>query len=306
MYLPIPPRAWSRVQNECSVNTNNSNLTYDVFTKTYVPNIIGNESLQMLIKGNILQYKKNSSNLTKKQQYSQISKGLWTNRTKTWATQSQTYSNPNTTGLQRTNYSTLAATANTPFVSNIYSIPPNPFGCPITSSEAILDGGSLICNTYVNPCTGDVIKKTKTQICNLSTDSNVPGKPMVLCWNNGIQTWYTKNRYTMNNSSNKWPTGYKGLISSLKPEAPILTLDNIVENSVFLSWTFINKLCIPISSFNLYQILDGVTTLIQNILFPLSSIEINNLNNTSSYTFYITSVSYKTESEKSNEIIVYI
>ena len=56
-YNPIPPRVWSRVQNRCLFE---QGLT----TET-----------RILAKGNVLQYKKNSSNLTKQQKYSQISKG---------------------------------------------------------------------------------------------------------------------------------------------------------------------------------------------------------------------------------------
>ena len=99
-YNPNPPRVWSRVQNQC---------TYTIagtYQTVYVPLnnktellAVANYQDKILYKGNILQYKKNSSNLTKNQRYSQISKGNWTNRTKTFATQSQTYSNPNTTGL---------------------------------------------------------------------------------------------------------------------------------------------------------------------------------------------------------------
>ena len=178
-YNPNPPRVWSRVQNSCSViayknddpgaNTNFAQADYE---------------RQMLLKGNILQYKKNSSSLTKKQRYTQIAKGMWTNRTKTWATQSDTYTNPNMTSLLRVNSSILNPSNNT------FSRPPNPFGCFIT---AIPDGGNLVCNVVVDPCTQEVIKRTKSQqLCNPTTDSDVPGKIQPLCWNDGTQTWYPR------------------------------------------------------------------------------------------------------------------
>jgi hypothetical protein len=105
-YLPRPPRAWSRVQNECSVVTsitqNPDELVRVPYSKQFVPAVALKESLDMLNKGNILQYKANSSNLTKNMKYSQIAKGLWTNRNTTWATQStRGYTNPNTTSLKR-------------------------------------------------------------------------------------------------------------------------------------------------------------------------------------------------------------
>jgi hypothetical protein len=61
----------------------------------------------MLNKGNVLQYKKNSSNITKQQRYAQIAKMQWTNRTKTWASQSVTATMPNTQSLKRVNYDTI-------------------------------------------------------------------------------------------------------------------------------------------------------------------------------------------------------
>jgi hypothetical protein len=61
------------------------------------------ELLRDLHKGNVLQYFKNSARLTKQQRYAQISRGYWTNRTTTWASQTQDYTNPNTRCLLRTN-----------------------------------------------------------------------------------------------------------------------------------------------------------------------------------------------------------
>lgn len=87
-YNPTPTRMWSRVQSSCSLVIPVNPITPDEALL-----------LQMRRKGNALQYKANSSNLTKQQQYSLIAKGKWTNRTKTWATQSVTYTNPNTHNL---------------------------------------------------------------------------------------------------------------------------------------------------------------------------------------------------------------
>ena len=69
-YNPIPPRVWSRVQNKCT-------YLADVSTNINIETLYQE---QLYYKGNILQYKKNSSNLTKNQRYSQINKGLWANR----------------------------------------------------------------------------------------------------------------------------------------------------------------------------------------------------------------------------------
>jgi hypothetical protein len=201
-YDPQPPRAWSRVQNRCSLETNYSDQIYIPVLKKTVPSVQVPYELDVLAKGNILQYKKNSSNLTKQQRYSQIAKGMWTNRSKTWATQSQTYTNPNTTSLQRVNYITIPNTD-----QNLN---------PITycSNADIKDGGSLICTQTVNPCTDEVIAITTVQSCAPTSASDVPGPIIQLCYNNGLPTYYPKQRYIMTNSTDKWPINYKLFVSA--------------------------------------------------------------------------------------------
>jgi hypothetical protein len=287
-YNPNPPRVWSRVQNSCSViayknddpgaNTNFAQADYE---------------RQMLLKGNILQYKKNSSSLTKKQRYTQIAKGMWTNRTKTWATQSDTYTNPNMTSLLRVNSSILNPSNNT------FSSPPNPFGCFIT---AIPDGGNLVCNVVVDPCTQEVIKRTKSQqLCNPTTDSDVPGQIQPLCWNDGTQTWYPRQRYIMPTSGDKWPVGYKGFVSALTFVGPVLSVGTMTCNQldIPLSWTFLDSRCAPITSFNVYQ--NGI--LILNVPVSQTSVTINETV-AGTYMFYVTSLSNDIESKKSNKICV--
>lgn len=287
-YNPNPPRVWSRVQNPCSViayKNDDPGANSDFARADY--------ERQMLLKGNILQYKKNSSNLTKKQRYTQIAKGMWTNRTKTWATQSDTYSNPNMTSLLRVNSSVLDPSNNT------FSSRSNPFGCPTTE---IQDGGNLVCNVVVDPCTQEVVKRTKSQqLCNPTTDSDVPGQIQYLCWNDGTQTWYPRQRYIMPTSGSKWPQGYKGFVSAVTFVGPVLSVGTMTcgQLSIPLSWTFLDSTCIPITSFNIYQ--NGVFIL--NV--PVSQTTVNiqeNLEGT--YSFYITSLSNDIESEKSNTVIV--
>jgi len=105
-YLPEPPRLWSRVENSCALITNVDNNSNGLVKLPYSGEIVPvsalGEKLAMLNKGNVLQYKANSSNLTKAQRYSKIAKGQWVNRNTTWATQStRGYTNPNTTSLKR-------------------------------------------------------------------------------------------------------------------------------------------------------------------------------------------------------------
>jgi len=218
---------------------------------------------------------------------------MWTNRTKTWATQSDTYTNPNMTSLLRVNYTILDPSNNT------FSNPKNPFGCP---SNTIQDGGNLVCNRTVNPCTQEIIKKTVSQqLCNPTTDSDVPGQIQPLCWNDGTQTWYPRQRYIMPTSGTKWPQGYKGFTSALTFVGPILSLGIIEcgDLDIPLSWTFLNSTCAPISSFNIYQ--NGI--LILNVPVSQTSATITE-NVPGTYMYYVTSVSNTFESEKSNIVIV--
>ena len=119
-YLPQPTRVWSRVQNSC-VQLSLSEA----------------DTIAMLNKGNVLQYKANSGNLTKAQKYSKIAKGQWINRNTTWATQSaRGYTNPNVTSLKRTG--NVVNIAINPITNNVIGPTLEPITCPkpiITNNE---------------------------------------------------------------------------------------------------------------------------------------------------------------------------
>lgn len=220
-YNPIPPRAWSRVQSPCTYIVPGLPDQYQVYvplTNRIVSQGQADYEMKQFYKGNILQYKGNSARFTRSQKYSQLARGTGPNRKKVFATQSETYSNPNTTGLLRAGYTTysypndiVGAPNNIsgPFAYNIQ----NPNGC---QSKSIQDGGVLVCGTLANPCTGEIYKKPPpiTTICNPTSSSNVPGTG-ILCWNPKIQTYFPRQNLTNNNSTNKWPFNYKGFVSAL-------------------------------------------------------------------------------------------
>lgn len=309
-YNPQPPRAWSRVQGLCTIASikQDKYLVYVPRTKQTVPPAVADYENQMLFKGNILQYKKNSSNLTKKQRYVQICKGMWTNRNKGYATQSQTYSNPNTSSLLRVNFAEIPPNTIVGFPNNEsgpyqYNVA-NPFDC---SSNSVQTGGTLICNTLANPCTNELIKKTRVINCYSITASDVPGfsNPNIvkdLCWDPRISTWYPRQKLFMNNSNNKWPENYKAFVSAAKPAPPVVSLDTNANASVTLSWTVKINSCIPISSFNVYQ--NGV--FLQSVSYTILTVTIDNLIVGSSNSFYVTSLSYITESSPSNTITLIV
>jgi hypothetical protein len=199
-----------------------------------VPYQLGFYYTAQINKGNILQYKKNSSNLTKQQRYSQIAKGMWTNRNTTWATQSDRYTNPNTQSLKRIgsipptcptieniDYGILPNTPTIPSNLNPAIPPPPPTpGNPTNAIPSvpnptpvppviIPDFGNLLCNTMENVCTGETFTQPANMNYHPTTDSDVPGPIEELYWNERIQTWYPRQRYTMNNSTDKWPYNAK-------------------------------------------------------------------------------------------------
>jgi hypothetical protein len=222
-YNPIPPRVWSRVQNPCTYITPGLPDQYNVYiplTNKTVSSAQAIEEDKQTYKGNILQYKGNSAMLTKSQKYSQLSRCAGPNRKKVFATQSQTYTNPNTTGLLRVGFQTY------PYPNEIVGAPNNisgPFEYNVAnpndcSGNAVQDGGVLVCGTFANPCSGEIYIKpnNNSTICNPASASNVPG-PRILCWNKKVQPWFPKPRYVMNNSTDKWPNNYKGFVSAVPP-----------------------------------------------------------------------------------------
>lgn len=299
-YNPYPTRVWSRVQNPCTFTVNSSyNSVFLPLTGKTGTQLEANYEAKLISKGNILQYKKNSSNLTKKQKYTQICKGMWTNRTKSFATQTQTYTNPNTSNFMRVNYVNVPTNGNITYIPGPYNFYiPAPNGC---NTDTIKDGGSLLCNTIVNPCTDEVIDTTVVLKCYPTTSSDVPGPVQDLCWDPKLDTWYPRQNLTMNNSTDKWPEGYKGFVSALSPNAPYLTVDSTTCNLITISWKIIFNICIPISSYNIYQ--DGV--IIQNVSYTTTSTTISGLN-IGTYSFYITALSTTIESEPSNTVFVTI
>jgi hypothetical protein len=206
-YDPNPPKEWYRVQSQCTYNDPNFNLGVNT---AYIPALKKNVPLQDLAyelsvinKGNVLQYKANSANITKSQKYSLIAKGAW-NRKKAWATQTQSYSNPNVNSFQRVNY------------PGLINIVPNTSQeeAEICQNNSIPDGGNLNARLIVNQCTGQVIKRLSNNICFPTSASDVPGKIINLCYNDNMQTWYPRQRYFMPNAGNKFPEGYKGFVSA--------------------------------------------------------------------------------------------
>lgn len=337
-YLPQPPRDWSRVQNECSTLNDGVVETIEGVGITF----------DLLRKGNILQYKKNSSQLTQNQRYSKIAKGQWTNTNTTWATQNDKgYTNPNTTLLKRVgNVTNIAIDPITGIVIGPTALPvtcpnktinvqydslpttnppttktndalPATTGVP-TINEAIpitpvipespiviQDGGSLTCNIQENPCSSYSKSQRANKLFNPTSDSDVPGPIELLYWNDGIQTWFPRQRYIMTNSGNKWPytTGPTNTtqFSSIRPSSPNIT--SVVYNTdstITIYWTQ-EISCLNVNGFIIYfndvefARLNAITDVIEYSFTAIYGI---------SGTIYIVSYNGNIYSDKSNEITI--
>jgi hypothetical protein len=327
-YLPQPPRAWSRVQNSCSLITDTNNTVF---------NTLLGEKTAMLNKGNVLQYKALSSNLTKAQRYSKIAKGQWINRNTTWATQStRGYTNPNSTSLKRGgNVENIAIDPITGAIIGPTTAPPT---CPKTvvpineglpsnggpsieepiipppveptpASDTfppiipetpvdpivIQDGGNLICSVRENICTGETYRSISQQLCNPTTDSDVPGTIQDLCWNDGTPTWYPRQRLTMSNSANKWPVNAT-LVGAIQIIPPVITSITSITNIVTIAWTQ-DQACLPITYYNIYQN-DILIQTVPGTIF--SSTIIVSSNNVNQYYIIAENTTAKIVSNKSN------
>jgi hypothetical protein len=306
--LPFPTRTWNRFQGECSLFTDstssfnqnlNQTVTIPLTGKVVSAGDLANE-IAMLNKGNVLQYKKNSSSLTKKQQYALIAQGKWVNR-KTWATQSASgYTNPNTKRLQRVNSVDL------------------PIDVGAVEPIIIQDLGNLVCGTLENLDTGEVIfRQPANDFCFPTYCSDVPGPITDLCWNDGIVPWFPRTRTTMSVSGDKFPINAT-LISAAVIDPPILTMTSYTDTTVTLSWTIPDS-GLPITSFIVYQNINGSFVPIDNNIVGQIDPETNLIVLTTTYTvtgiipnnqlyaFYVKSVSntqpVRSESKPSTIVI---
>jgi hypothetical protein len=69
----------------------------------------------------------------------------------------------------------------------------------------IPDGGSLVCGTYEDVCTGESSTRPTGKRCYPTTDSDVPGSITELCWNDGNTTWIPRQNLERDDTGTKWP-----------------------------------------------------------------------------------------------------
>lgn len=324
-YLPQPPRAWSRVQNSCSVSTDvdNNKLVRDPYTGQLVPAVVLADRIAMLNKGNVLQYKANSSNLTKAQKYSKIAKGQWVNRNTTWAIQStRGYTNPNTTSLKRSG--NVVNITLDPITGAIIEPTVAPLTCPqpvIPTNEGLPSNEegeiSVIVPPPVPPTPGsetfpDIIADTPVEpiviqdggilICSIQevpcTGETKSSLAQQLCHpSTDSDVPGPIQELCWNDGTQTWYPRSRyimtnsdnkwpvnsTLLSSVKPYPPVITSATKVGDIVTLTWTQ-DETCLPVSQFYIYQ--DGV--IIKTVNGDIFSTEVFIDTVTSViYTFYI-------------------
>lgn len=175
----------------------------------------------------------------------------------------------------------------------------DPFNCP---NFTFKDGGSLVCSTYENPCTGEVVERTFQPNYYPTSDSDVPGPIKYLYWDPRLQTWFPRERLTMSNSLNKWPINYKLFKSAIHPGAPKLEIVSSTINSVELAWTIDgnDNRCFPVSKFSIFVDNSLYKTIVNSTDYTTTLSGLNN----GPYDIYIIGILSGNSSPPSN-IVVY-
>lgn len=238
-YLPVPPRDWTRANSLSFYYLNNyrDDLIYIPRLDKYVTPSEAGIISKMFVKGNVLQYPANRTFLTKQVKFSKIVRGLWNQRKKSWASQSSGVTNPNVSQLYRANSEVNPNNENgeirfsecvkrkrdeTSFptgtkVSDGINFPniPNPlpqptstdvfpiFKEPVELNFSIINGGNLVACSSENLCSGAVKRQVKNIGCYPTSDSDVPGPIINLCYPNNIELTlpHPTRKYTQ---ANRW------------------------------------------------------------------------------------------------------
>lgn len=134
---PQPPRLWSRATEDC------------IATRSSGDGGPSQQDLDMRRKAEILQYKNNNSNMSKKQLWARTIKGYGPSGNRTWATQSAdgTYTNPNIDNLAKSGAFTLLC-------------PGRPNNCAPTTNSDVPGKQMLLCMRPDVPLTNYIVNRT--------------------------------------------------------------------------------------------------------------------------------------------------
>jgi hypothetical protein len=219
-------------QEVLSVNPQNFNSNDVTILSSRIKMLRGlNEDLiKQQYKGNVLQYKGNSSNYSKNTIYSKIIQGTWSNRKRCYASQQVKYTNPNTNFFAQSGNSNILLNGNPtnypvkcPPYSNLVYYNSNQRANP--NVGVISNGGVFLYNQQVQPCSGYVKNNLPSNYCFSTSCSNVPGKEMLLCYKSTTNPYYPKPRRVMTDVGGKFPINYKPLPCNSANATPSETKD---------------------------------------------------------------------------------
>jgi hypothetical protein len=267
-YLPYPPRLWHRSISPCYEFIQDTRV-FIPYLKRDIPTSELGALISMFRKGNVLQYPANRSGDSKNKKFSNISKG-YGKRKKGWGTQTDSFTNPNISKLERKNANVLANNPNDVFFfpecqlpikkNKLFPIPsqptnpvnypdvpdgtPNeptngPIAYPIVPTPdpgklnpSIIEGGNLITCTTENICSGIVLSTLEQIACHPTSDSDVPGPIINLCYPKNIPVTIPRQRTTYVSNATKWPING---ITTLPAYNTNLPLDQTPNIDIFLN-----------------------------------------------------------------------
>lgn len=144
-FVPNPPRLWSRYIPKC-VNCASDQGYANCAAGGFQGQSYSTYELDQRRKVEILKYKANSANTTKAQQYSQAARNMWTRRSRTWATQTESYTNPNVQNLPEVKIP----------INNVFT------------------AVSLVCRNPNNPCNPTSDSDVPGPVIPLCVNNNIP------------------------------------------------------------------------------------------------------------------------------------
>ena len=231
-YNPKPPREWNRYKPRCLNNEANAQMYMKANILQYINNssqLTKKQKYASLAQGNSTSWASQSSQSS----LPNIKSLKRVNQTYIVAPQSSNIIDSNNITsyeLQDCIKNKINNNINLPSISSTSSpsLPPPPPPPPPPPNETpnypglppivdtpgvtiylIPNGGTLICNTIENPCTGAVLQKQANKICYPTTCSDVPGPIKLLCWSGRLPTFFPKVKRTYGTSDNKWPVNEK-------------------------------------------------------------------------------------------------
>jgi len=229
MYNPIPPREWNRYKPRCPNNEAGLLMYRKANILQYKNNsarLTKQQNYGLLAQRNFISW----ASQTQQASFPNIQSLQRVNQTYIVAPQSSNIIDNNNI----TSYELLDCikkvinnnNINLPSVGGEGSLPPPPPPPPPNETPKypslppiinnpgvpiylIPNGGKLICNTIENPCTGEILQKTRNKSCYPTTCSDVPGKIQLLCWSGRLPTFFPKVKRSYGTSDNKWPVNSK-------------------------------------------------------------------------------------------------